>query len=117
MKARFFRTPTELRSWFFAHVGSATELWVGFFKKDSGRTGLTCSEAVGEALCFGWIDTTVRRIDDERYANRFVPRRPDSSWTEANLALAGRLARGGRMHPAGRRAYRAGRQRAAHQRA
>jgi len=103
--ARFFRTPQELRSWFESHHADASELWVGFFKAHTGRTGVVYPEAVDAALCFGWIDTTVRRIDDDRYANRFTPRRAESQWSEVNLRRFAELDREGRVHPAGRRAF------------
>ena len=103
--ARFFDSPKELRAWFEAHHGDAAELWVGFYKARTGRRGVVYSEAVDEALCFGWIDTTVRRIDDDRYANRFVPRRPGSNWSEVNRRRFAELDRSGRVHEAGRRAF------------
>ena len=102
--ARFFRSPSELRAWLEAHHGDRSELWVGFYKAHTGRSGVVYSEAVDEAICFGWIDTTVRRIDMDRYANRFVPRRPGSQWSEANRRRFAELDREGRVHEAGRRA-------------
>jgi len=103
--ARFFATPSELRAWFEAHHADAPELWVGFYKAHTGRGGVVYLEAVDEALCFGWIDTTVRRIDDERYANRFTPRRADSAWSVVNRRRFAELDAQGRIHPAGRRAF------------
>ena len=103
--ARFFGTPSELRAWFEAHHADRSELWVGFYKAHTGRGGVVYPEAVDEALCFGWIDTTVRRIDDDRYANRFVPRRPESQWSDVNRRRFAELDRQGRMRDAGRRAF------------
>ncbi|HYA71212.1 MAG TPA: YdeI/OmpD-associated family protein [Thermoplasmata archaeon] len=103
--ARFFRSTDELRSWFEAHHADTPELWIGFYKAHSGRSGVVYPEAVDEALCFGWIDTTVRRIDDDRYANRFVPRRAESQWSEVNRRRYAELDRAGRIHEAGRRAF------------
>jgi len=103
--ARFFDSPKSLRAWFEAHHDGTAELWVGFYKAHTGRGGVVYLEAVDEALCFGWIDTTVRRIDDDRYANRFVPRRPGSNWSEANRRRFVELERSGRVHAAGRRAF------------
>lgn len=103
--ARFFRSTSELRAWFEVHHADAAELWVGFHKAHTGRPGVVYPQAVDEALCFGWIDTTVRRIDDDRYANRFVPRRPGSQWSEVNRRRFEELDQLGRVHEAGRRAF------------
>ena len=83
------------------HHDRTRELWVGFYKKGQGPSGLTYLQAVDEALCFGWIDTTVRRVDDRCYAQRFAPRRSKSPWSMANRAKARRLIIEGRMAPAG----------------
>jgi len=99
----FFLTPEALSAWFAAHP-EATELWVGLWKKGFERPGVTYGEAVDEALCNGWIDSTVRRVDDACYMLRFTPRRPKSTWTETNLRRAAELRRAGRMRPAGERA-------------
>jgi uncharacterized protein YdeI (YjbR/CyaY-like superfamily) len=99
----FFATAAEMSAWFRAYP-DATELWVGFWKKGFERPGVAYSEAVDEALCEGWIDSVVRRIDEASYMLRFTPRRPRSNWTEANLTRAGELRRAGRMRPSGERA-------------
>ncbi len=88
-----------------AHHASAPEVWIGFYKAHTGRIALGYSEAVEEALCFGWIDTTVRRIDEDRYTNRFVPRRSASPWSAINRALYRRLEAQGLVGPAGRAAF------------
>ena len=88
------------------HHRSATELWVGFYKKGSGRPSLTWSEAIDEALCFGWIDGIRKKIDEERYANRFTPRRT-ANWSAVNIKRARALIAAGRMQPAGHKAFEA----------
>jgi uncharacterized protein YdeI (YjbR/CyaY-like superfamily) len=103
--ARFFASVDALRAWFEAHHKGAPELWVGFYKAHTGKGGVVYPEAVDEALCYGWIDTTVRRIDADRYANRFTPRRPDSAWSEVNRRRFRELERGGRVTEAGRLAF------------
>ncbi|HYA55149.1 MAG TPA: YdeI/OmpD-associated family protein [Thermoplasmata archaeon] len=103
--AQFFPSKSDLRAWFEAHHTDTAKLWVGFYKAHTGRSGVVYSEAVDEALCFGWIDTTVRRIDDDRYANRFTPRRPNSGWSTVNLRRFAELERAGRVRDAGRRAF------------
>ena len=102
---RFFRTPAELRAWYEANHDRVTELWVGFYKAHTGRSGVDYLAAVDEALCFGWIDTTVRRLDDDRYAQRFTPRRAGSAWSAVNREKFARLRTEGRMHPAGEWAF------------
>jgi len=103
--ARFFRTTGELRNWFEHHHTDTLELWVGFHKAHTGRPGVVYAQALDEALCFGWIDTTVRRLDADRYAQRFTPRRPDSYWSTVNCRRFAELDRLGRVHPVGRRAF------------
>jgi uncharacterized protein YdeI (YjbR/CyaY-like superfamily) len=101
---RLFDTPAEFRAWLEANHASATELWVGYYKKGTGKTSMSYAEAVEEALCFGWIDGLTRSYG-EYYANRFTPRRKGSGWSRHNLERVARLLEEGRMHPAGLRAY------------
>jgi len=84
MTARYFRTAAEFRRWLAAHHATDTELLVGFYKKASGRPGISYKEAVDEALCFGWIDGIKKRVDDERYTHRFTPRKAVSTWSLVN---------------------------------
>lgn len=107
MNAVFFVTAAEFRHWLLANHDRVAELQVGFYKKGASRTGLTYREAVEEALCFGWIDGQVRRIDGERYQHRFTPRRPGSTWSNVNVAHVERLIAAGRMHAAGLAAFQA----------
>jgi uncharacterized protein YdeI (YjbR/CyaY-like superfamily) len=102
---QFFPSRQELRFWFEYHHAAAPELWVGFYKAHTGRKGVSYLEAVEEALCFGWIDTTVRRIDADRYANRFTPRRPGSRWSRENRERFRALSRLGQVTEAGRVAF------------
>ena len=86
MDPLFFAEPEEIREWFAANHDTAEELWVGLYKKGASKSGITTQEALDQALCFGWIDTKGMRIDDERWTVRFVPRRPNSNWSERNIA-------------------------------
>jgi uncharacterized protein YdeI (YjbR/CyaY-like superfamily) len=104
-EAIFFSTPSELRAWLEEHHETASELWVGYHKKGSGRRSLTWSEVVDEALCFGWIDGKVQRIDEHRYRQRLTPRRRNSNWSAVNIAKVGELRAQGRMTPAGEAAF------------
>jgi uncharacterized protein YdeI (YjbR/CyaY-like superfamily) len=104
-KPVFFPSAEEMRGWLDSHHADAGELWVGIYKKGSGKTGVTFQEALDQALCFGWIDSVGRRIDDERHMVRFTPRRPNSNWSARNIARAEELRAQGLMHEAGLRAF------------
>ncbi len=107
MHPTFFPTSGDFRRWLKKHHRRATELWVGFYKKASGRPSITWPESVDEALCFGWIDGVRKTLDDEAYVIRFSPRRPGSIWSAVNTRRAQELIDAGRMQPAGRRAFEA----------
>lgn len=91
----------EWRAWLEDHHATNKEIWLVSYKKATGKPRITYEEAIEEALCFGWIDSTGKSIDAERTALRFTPRRPKSNWVEANKARARRLIASGRMTPAG----------------
>ena len=101
----FFATSDEWRAWLERHHDSAPELWVGFHRKATGRPSITWPEAVDQALCFGWIDGIRKRVDGERYAIRFTPRRRTSVWSNVNLARIEELLGRGLVHPAGLAAH------------
>jgi uncharacterized protein YdeI (YjbR/CyaY-like superfamily) len=105
MKPTFFATPADFRRWLKKHHDSATELWVGFHKKGSGKPSITWPESVDEALCFGWIDGVRKSIDERSYVIRFSPRRENSNWSLINIGRVKELVRQGRMEPAGQRAF------------
>jgi uncharacterized protein YdeI (YjbR/CyaY-like superfamily) len=102
---RFFRSGTELRRWLERNHDRKTELWIGFYKKASGKRGITYEEALDQALCFGWIDGKVNTIDGERYKQRFSPRRPGSNWSSKNLRRVEELKAEGLMAPPGLAAF------------
>lgn len=108
--AIFFDSPAELRAWLEEHHATATELWVGLWKKSSGRRSLTWSDVVDEALCFGWIDSKAQGIDEHRYRQRLTPRKPTSNWSAVNVAKVAELRAQGRMTPAGEAAFAARRE-------
>ncbi len=101
----FFETPAEWRIWLQAHHATATEIEVGFRRKASGQPSMTWSQAVDEALCFGWIDGVRHSIDRTSYRNRFTPRKPRSTWSKVNIAKVEALEAEGKMTPAGRAAF------------
>ena len=102
-RPEFFLTAEDLAAWFAANP-AATELWLGFWKKGFERPGISYWDAVDEALCNGWIDSVIRRVDDASYMLRFTPRRPRSNWTETNLRRVEQLRAAGRLRAGGERA-------------
>lgn len=89
------------RAWLEEHHATATEIWLVYYKKGSGKPSVVYKQALEEALCFGWIDGQLKKIDEQRYAQRFTPRRADSNWSEVNKHLVAKLVSEGRMTPAG----------------
>ena len=94
-------TVDEFDAWLADHGGSEREVIVAIYKKTSGKQTVTFNELLETAICHGWVDTQTKGIDDERYAIRFVPRRPGSNWSATNRAIVRRLLEEGRMLPAG----------------
>lgn len=105
MKPTFFRTQSAFREWLEKHHEKANELWVGYYKKDSGRSSITWPESVDEALCFGWIDGIRKSIDDTSYTIRFTPRKPGSIWSTVNIKRAQALIEQGQMRASGIKAF------------
>jgi uncharacterized protein YdeI (YjbR/CyaY-like superfamily) len=101
----YFGSPQEFYDWLDEHHETETEVYVGYWKKHTRERSLTWSEAVDQALCFGWIDGRVNKVDDERHMQRFTPRRPNSNWSNINVAKVERLIEEGRMRPAGLAAF------------
>jgi uncharacterized protein YdeI (YjbR/CyaY-like superfamily) len=104
---KFFKTPADFRKWLEAHHASVPELWVGFYKKDSGKPSITWPQSVDEALRFGWIDGIRKSIDDLSYKIRFTPRNTRSTWSAVNIKRAQELVEQGLMRPAGLSAFQA----------
>jgi uncharacterized protein YdeI (YjbR/CyaY-like superfamily) len=96
-----FMTADEFDAWLDAHGRSEREVVIGMFKAGSGRRTVTLEALQETALCYGWVDTQNKRIDEERYAIRFVPRRAGSSWGSKNRRLARRMLEQRRMKPSG----------------
>lgn len=94
-------TRQQWREWLAQHHHDRKEIWLVYYKKTSGKTGITYDESVEEALCFGWIDGAFKGIDEETYAGRFTPRRPKSPWSASNRTRVTRLLQEGRMTEAG----------------
>ncbi|HEY3251083.1 MAG TPA: YdeI/OmpD-associated family protein [Ignavibacteria bacterium] len=104
-KCIFFKSPFELHKWLKKNHAKARELWIGFYKKNAAKKGITYAEALDEALCFGWIDGIRKGIDDARYTIRYTPRKPKSIWSLVNIRRAGQLKKLGLMQPYGIKAF------------
>ncbi len=100
-KTLYVRNRREWRAWLSKHHRSESEIWLVFPHKDSGKPRVPYSEAVEEALCFGWIDGIVKNFDEESSAQRFTPRKAKSHWSELNKERARRLIEKGKMTAAG----------------
>lgn len=101
----FFATPAELRAWFEANHDKATELWLGYYSKRSGRQSITWQEVVDQELCFGWIDSVRHSHGEHVWAQRITPRRKGSIWSAVNIKRFTELERLGLVHPSGRAAF------------
>lgn len=101
----FFPEATDFRAWLDDHHTSVDHLWVGYYRKASGKPSVTWEETVAEALCYGWIDGIRKSRDDESFVIRFTPRKPKSVWSRRNIDLMERLIEEGRVKPAGLAAF------------
>jgi uncharacterized protein YdeI (YjbR/CyaY-like superfamily) len=104
-KPQFFASPSAWRAWLEKNHAHTSELWVGFYKRASGRPSITWPESVDGALCFGWIDGVRKSIDDLSYKIRFTPRKSRSIWSAINIKRATELSKLGLMHSAGLAAF------------
>ena len=94
-------TAAEWRVWLAKHHDSEIDVWLVFHKRHTDRASIAYEEAVNEALCFGWIDSLIKRLDDARYARKFTPRKPGSRWSTANRKRYAQLQAQGRLMPSG----------------
>jgi uncharacterized protein YdeI (YjbR/CyaY-like superfamily) len=97
----FFTTQEHFRKWLEKNYNKATELFVGFYKVNSGKPSMTWSQSVDQAICFGWIDGVRKSIDKDSYFIRFTPRKPTSIWSAINIKKVEDLIKQGLMQPAG----------------
>ena len=101
----FFKGPAEYRAWLEKHHETKDELWIGFWRKSTGKPSLTWQQCVDESLCFGWIDGIRKTVDATAYKQRVTPRRPTSMWSQTNIRRVGELTAEGRMRPRGIAAF------------
>jgi uncharacterized protein YdeI (YjbR/CyaY-like superfamily) len=104
-KPIFFNSPQEFYDWLEENHETETEVYVGFYKQHTGKRAMSWSESVDQALCFGWIDTRSNSIDEDRYMQRFTPRKPGSNWSKINVEKVAKLKEAGLMRPAGLAAF------------
>jgi len=102
---KFFKTQSEFHKWLEKNHGKSEEIFVGFYKVASKKKGITYSQALHEALCFGWIDGVRKNIDEISYHIRFTPRKKVSKWSNVNIKKAERLIKDGLIQPAGMKAF------------
>jgi uncharacterized protein YdeI (YjbR/CyaY-like superfamily) len=105
VKPAYFDSPDDFRSWLRQNHGQRSELFVGFYKQDSGKPSITYREALDQALCFGWIDGVRKSLDALSYTTRFTPRRAKSYWSAVNIKRAHELISLGLMQPPGLQAF------------
>ena len=104
-KPLFFATPADWRTWLEKNHANTAEVWVGFYKRESGEPSISWPESVDAALCFGWIDGVRKSLGAISYMIRFTPRKPRSTWSAINIRRVGELKKTGLMHPAGLAAF------------
>ena len=97
----YAKNRTAWRAWLKKHHGTKGEIWLVYYNKSSGKQRIPYNDAVEEALCFGWIDSIMKKIDAESFAQRFTPRKPKSIWSEMNKERVRRLIREKKMTAAG----------------
>lgn len=105
MDITYMESAEAFRAWLAENHATATELWVGFYNKASGRPSITYPESVDEALCYGWIDGLRKNVDAASYKIRFTPRKRTSIWSAVNIKRVGELIEMGRMQPEGLKAF------------
>ncbi len=101
MEELYFKTRDEWREWLKTNHDQSGGIWLIFYKKHTGLPSIDYEAVVEESLCFGWVDSIIRKIDDERYARKITPRKSNSKWSQSNKNRVERLIRQGNMEPTG----------------
>jgi len=97
----YMPTRGDWHEWLEKNYDTRKEVWLVFYKKHTGKPNVSYDEAVEEALCFGWIDSIIKRIDGEKFARKFTPRKLNSSWSESNKKRAAKMIKKGKMKKVG----------------
>ena len=101
LKELYVADRDQWRDWLSRHHKSEVGIWLIFYKKGTSKPTIAYEDAVEEALCFGWIDSIVKKIDDEKYVRKFTPRKDKSGWSQLNKKRANKMIKQGRMTEAG----------------
>ncbi len=101
MEQLYIKNRSEWRKWLRSNYSKSDGVWLIFYKQHTGKISLDYDEMVEEALCFGWIDSIIKKIDDEKYVRKVTPRKPDSKWSELNKKRVKKLEKQGLMTKAG----------------
>ena len=101
----FASSRKEWRTWLTQYQSTKDEVWLVYYKKNTGKPSVSYIESLEEALCFGWIDGIKKRIDEEKYSHRFTPRKPNSKWSERNIQLAKKMIDEDKMTSSGLSAF------------
>ena len=102
----YCKSRTEWHDWLTKNFSSCDGIWLVYYKKSSGKPRISYGDALDEALCFGWIDGKIKRINDDYYIQYFTPRRKGSKWSETNIERVKKLVGEGRMEASGIEAFR-----------
>jgi uncharacterized protein YdeI (YjbR/CyaY-like superfamily) len=105
MKTLYVEDRAKWRAWLQENSEGAAEVWLLYYKKDTGRPRIAYADAVEEAICFGWIDSKIKKLDQARFAQLFTPRKPRSKWSRINIDRARRMIREGKMTAAGLKVF------------
>jgi len=97
MKTLEVKNRNDWRAWLATHHDQETEIWLVYFKKQSGQRSIEYSESLDEALCYGWIDSIIKKLDEIKYVRKFTPRKDDSKWSLVNVKRAEKLIQDGLM--------------------
>jgi uncharacterized protein YdeI (YjbR/CyaY-like superfamily) len=103
MKKTYPKNVAEWRSWLVSNHDLESEIWLVYYRKGTGRETIAYEESVQQALCFGWVDSIIKKIDDVSYARKFTPRKEDSNWSPSNIQRVGKMIASGQMTPHGMR--------------
>ena len=101
MNTQFFQSEKEWENWLENNFDKQQELWLVYYKKDTGKAGISYENSVRVALCYGWIDGLIKKLDEEKYARRFTPRKNKSIWSDLNKVRVEELIKSGKMKKPG----------------
>jgi uncharacterized protein YdeI (YjbR/CyaY-like superfamily) len=97
MKKIYVKDRAEWREWLSANHDKEAEVWLIYYKLEARKPSIEYEASVEEALCFGWVDSIIKKLDETKYARKFTPRKADSVWSESNKKRVGRLIKAGLM--------------------